>query len=529
MPRRIKGPDGIVRVFPDDATDDEIRAALGGTSVQAPATPGETRPPELGTAMAAEVGTQAKDFLVGAGKKAVESVNWIADHTVRKIPGADVLDRMAPPIQVDTTPTNAMQRAGGTAEQIAEVLLPAGRIAKLGTKAAEVAAPALSRFVGQTAAQVAPRAAVEATAGAGLSAMQGGDATTGAALSAAMPVAGRFANSLAPKLQEAARKQVVQALGPTKERFKAMAERLAPEMLRRGIRGSRESVLAHAAEAAEVAGEQIEAAIEQYGGRQVGTDAVVKALETAKDAFRTFKRMAPDEAVRRGLVENADGAFKMRNGARLSDDGMVEVPVVFEARAIRQLDGLQKIIGELGPEARVDQLIAVRRAWDRVVDQAGGFAHRAGGAVGMPLKDSSEAWAKREATSAIRKLLNDEVPELTALNKEYSFWKSLEDVLAQTLKRTQPQGPGLTREVAGAAAAAAGSGSGVGTAVALQKVGKMAHSVFTSPRWRLASAQAKDALAEAIASGRVSNIATALSRIGAVQVSKVPLGATGGW
>lgn len=45
--------------------------------------------------------------------------------------------------------------------------------------------------------------------------------------------------------------------------------------------------------------------------------------------------------------------------------------------------------------------------------------------------------------------------------------------------------------------------------------------VFTSPRWRFATAKMKDQLAAAIESGNVSRIATALVRVGAVRGSQV--------
>jgi hypothetical protein len=176
----------------------------------------------------------------------------------------------------------------------------------------------------------------------------------------------------------------------------------------------------------------------------------------------------------------------------------------------------------------VGQLTGIRRAWDKVVDQAGGFAQRGGGAIGVPLKDQSEAWAKREATGAIRKLLADEVPDLAAINKEWAFWKNLDDVLTQTMQRTQPHGPGLLAQGAGAAGGVigglAGSSAGpagtIGGAVVLGKVAKMAQTVLTSPRMRFVDAQLRNALADAIASGKNAEIATVLGQISAVQASK---------
>lgn len=402
-----------------------------------------------------------------------------------------------------TTPTNTTQKIGKGVEQVAEVLIPGRAISKVAQKA-----PTLLGRMG-----------VEAAAASGMSAAQGGDLTdagVAGTIGAAIPGAGAIIkNTIAPSLESAASKQVVEALGPTKERFKAMAERLTPEILRRGLRGSREQLQQQAADAASAAGDQIDAAIQQFGGRSVGTVDIVDALESAKNAFRTSVRQP---------LSKVPASAKDRI-VSISPDGTAVVAHEFEPRAIRQLDGLQKIIREFGPEIRADQLIQIRRAWDKVVDQAGGFAHRSGGAIGVPLKDQSEAAAKKAATSAIREKLNAAVPELRELNQEFSFWKSLDDVLSQTLKRTQPQGPGLGRtaaevggSVVGAAAGLpAGPAGAVGGAYALGKVAKLADATFKSPRWKLASAQMKDALAEAIASNDAGRVASALARIAAVE------------
>jgi hypothetical protein len=291
-----------------------------------------------------------------------------------------------------------------------------------------------------------------------------------------------------PALRQQAGKKVEQALGPTKERFKAMTRRITPEILKRNLHGSRASILKQAEDAAEAAGTQIDDAVAQYGERPANTEPIIRALETAKSAFRT-----------RGT-----------NGA------LVE----YEPRSIRQLERLQQVLVDLGPDPSVGQVIAIRRAWDRVVDQAGGFAHRAGGAIGIPLKDQSEAWAKREATAAIRRVLGSEVPELSALNKEFTFWKSLEDILTQTLQRTAPQHGGLHQVVVEAAGAAAASSRGLGAAWATGKVAGLLSRVVTSPRWRLMDARVRNRLAEALASGSADRVRLALPA-GATQLGPV--------
>src|SRR5262249_8106536 len=153
----------------------------------------------------------------------------------------------------------------------------------------------------------------------------------------------------------------------------------------------------------------------------------------------------------KGYVQITPTGVAVRPGVQPLPNGLYQVHVEFEPRAIRQLSGLQQIMDDLGPTTTVAQLRAVRQAWDKVVAQAGGYAQRASGSIGVPLNDQSEAWAKREGAGAIRKLLEADVPELAAINKEWSFWKNLDDVLTQTMQRTQPQGPGVGKMVAQAA------------------------------------------------------------------------------
>ncbi len=463
------------------------RAALGSLA-------GSVSPDVLDT-----VGNGVIGILKGAGHTA-ETLGKL----VHKIPGvSSAVDAVAgtPGLSSNAfaeadkalTPTNTAQRVGYSAEQGAEFLVPAGAA----EKGAATIARAVPRFTNaprliRVAAKAAPRMATEAAAAGGVSAAQGADPTAPAIVAGVTHGASALAGEAVPALRAAAEKQVQQFQGPTKERFKAMAERLTPGILQRGLRGSREAVLAQATDAAEQAGQNIDTAIQQFGTRQVGVQPIVDALEKAKDAFRT---------VRPG-------------------NGLV---VELEPRALRQLDSLQGIVKDLGPDASVEQLIGVRRAWDKVVDQAGGFSHRGPGGIGMPLKDTTEAAAKLEATTAIRKLLDQKVPELSALNKEFSFWKGLQDVLTQTTQRVQPQKAGVGQLMAeatgqvvgGTVGSGGGPGAAVGSAFALGKVAKMAQAVFSSPRWQLASAQTKDALAQAIQNNRVSDITAILGRLSA--------------
>lgn len=417
------------------------------------------------------------------------------------------------------TPANTAQHVGKIGEQVAELVAPVGAVQRAGVSAAARYGPQLAGTIGETAAKLLPNVAVQAAGGAGMSAAQGGSPLVGAVLGGAAPAIGSALDSIPASLRESADKRVMQALGPTKERFKAIAARLVPEIQKRGLGGSREALQAQAADTLSTVGDQLDTALTQYGSKAIPTAPVATALETAKDAFRTSTQMPVAEAAAKGLLPKATSVA----------NGVATIAVEFEPRAIRQLDGLQQIISDVGDTATVDQLTGIRRAWDKVVSQAGGYAQRAGGAIGVPLQDQSEAFAKREGATAIRKLLADNVPDLAAINKEYAFWKNLDDVLTQTLQRTQPQGPGLLGQAAAAGGSAvgaiagstAGPGGAVGGAVVMGKVAKMAQTVLTSPRWRFVDAKLKNALADAISSGSTSQMATTLGQISAVQASKL--------
>jgi hypothetical protein len=484
----------------------------------------------------------AGDVAVGAAKGLGHSVTGLG-KIILAIPGfAEGLDdlygeeqgfsrRMFEAADRELEPSNTAQTIGKVGEQIGEVLIPGRAITEASTSLAAKVAPMLEGIVGKTAANVIPKAVVEGAANAGMAKVQGGDPGVAAVIGAAAPVVGAAMRGAPAALRDAATKKVVRALGPTKEKYKAIAERLAPQMLKRGLIGSRQSLATQAEETLERVGNNIEATLLANAGRDVDTTPVMAALEKAKAAFQTVRTVPLKAAVAQGIVTigKTGKAVVAKKGARIVGAD-VEVPVIFDQRPIDQLTDLQRIIGELGRDVPVDKLVALRRAWDSVVSQAGGFAHRAPGGIGLPLKEQTEAWAKREATGAIRKILAADVPELATLNKEYAFWKGLDDVLTQTLQRTQPHGAGIgsmmaegAGQVAGATLGAThGVATGVGGAFALGKLTGVAKRVFTSPRWQLVDANLRDRLATAIASNNVSKVATALARISAVQGSKIP-------
>jgi hypothetical protein len=373
------------------------------------------------------------------------------------------------------TPQNTGQKVGMLAEQVGEFFaLPTGK----------------AGLVRQAATQAAGSGLLAKVQGAGAGGT--GAAAVGGALG---PGIGKVLSTAAPKLEASAQKLVKKALGPTKERYKAMAEKIAPEFLKRGVGGalgkSRPGLLQEAINKAEDAGEAVDAALTQHAGQRIVTTPILDALEQAKAAFRS-----PDTGI------------------------------VLDKRVVTHLDDLKQLVTDLGPDASVRDLVAVRRVWDDIVSRVGGFEHRATGGIGVPLAEQTEGWAKREGANAIRRVLASDVPDLAAVNKEFHFWKTLEDIVSQTMKREAPQKPGLGRTIMTASGMMLGASSGmtpIGRAEKMLLYGALANRLagaFRSPRWKLINANLRQDLADAIASGKAGNVHLALARIGSAMGSQ---------
>lgn len=497
MSIRVKMPDGSIAEFPDGMTPEEIERAIHGVSQSAQTSAPSGAPTAMHT---------LGDALMGALKGGGETAFYLG-KMLHKIPGvSEAVDAafslpkgtsqasFSDQSQVlqDLQASSTAQKVGKGVERIAETIAPAGVIGRAGEALA--AAPAVANaFKG---AATAAKIGVNALGGGFMSAAQGGDPVTGAVLSGAATGAGDAAKALSAKLKDQAETKIMQALGATKERYKAIADKITPEILQRGLTGSREAIQQRAAAMKSEVGDQIDTAIQAFN-RTHDSSAVLAALEQAKAPY----------------LLNVNGKT-----------------VVLDSRPIGQLDKLKQTLTQLGPQPTTEQLVAVRRAWDQVASQAGGYAQRAAGAIGMPLKEQSEAWAKREGANAIRSLLAQDVPELAKINKEYSFWKNLDDVLTQTLQRTAPQKPGLAVEVAKAGGQAAGAAIGVSGGPAASALGSvlgrqlsgMVEKAITSPSWKMVDAQLRNKLADAITAGSRGQVLSTLSRIASVQGSKLP-------
>lgn len=411
----------------------------------------------------------AANTAIGLGELAYDYVPGVAtaSDALQKATSGDVLP--AQPLfdqaRQDVTPRTPAEQVGNTAEQIGEFFLPTGLAGKAG-KVAEIAkATLLGRAQTGSNAQ-------------GL--------VTGA-VTAALPGAGTAARA-AGRLEQSAEKGIVRALAPTKEWAKVEARKIAPQMLERGVSGSRAQMLATA--------ESRTAELGQAIGAEVSA-AAARGETVAADRFRT----AIDHARAALTVQDAKGAVRAIPGTET---------------VINRLDKLDQFAQSLGADIPIDQAQHIKQVWDKIVSKAGLYGQKAGGNA----TDNAAAWATREGASAFRNLIATGNPTLDAINKEFAFWQGLKKVLTETEQRTQSHGGGLTSAILGASGAGAGFASGDSTSDRVQNaiiggvVGRNLVRVLQSPYWQTKiSAPFKQVLANALASGSVQKVESAVSRI----------------
>jgi len=362
----------------------------------------------------------------------------------------------------EIVPQNTAQRVGFTGEQVAEFFVPGGSAAKLAQ------AP---KAAGITLAQTSSPM----------------DAGASGAITAVIPGAGTVAR-LSKGFREGAEKSAAQALGATKEWAKAEASKLAPEMIQRGVKGSREAMLDQAKAQAATIGSAIDDVIADAAARGtiVDGDVARSSIQAARKAL---------------MIPSSSGK---------------NIPIEGTQAALNKLDRLDKFVERLGPAIPIEDAQRVKQAWDKIVSKAGLYGPKATSSA----TDNAEAWAIREAAGSFRKLLADASPDLATLNKEFAFWGGLRGVLKETQKRTQSQGGGLVSGITGATGAATGFASGEGLSDSVEKAlvggvaGRQVVKMLQSPWFRTSvAAPLKDTLADALATGHAGQIMAALSKI----------------
>jgi hypothetical protein len=283
-------------------------------------------------------------------------------------------------------------------------------------------------------------------------------------------------------LERAAQTQYGRVLNATTKGNKLRSAEVVPGLLDRGVtaftlRGLQQKAAANLSAAGHAISDAWESMPE---GTAIPLDDIVKNLdESATKAFTidaTPRGEGPAGTVPKGPLGKA---------------------------GLSHIDSLKQTISNLAEpnpetgamEIPVERVRQLRQFFDKVAERAGAYD-------GNNLADWSQAEAHQMAADAMRQHLNN-FPGIDALNKEYSFWKNVNQVVSDTLLRREGQAKPLGRKIAGATMQAAGFGmGGVHGAIVGRMAGETLETLATSPAWQTVSAVLKDRLANALAAGR---------------------------
>lgn len=437
---------------------------------------------------------QGTDLLVGGVKGATDTAMGLGG-LVQKIPGVSrAVDALygqpglseaafsdESPLRQDLQPVNTGEKLGYGAEKMAEFFVPVAGPATRALGASRLAkkAPAIISHL-----PTIRRGLEGATAG-GLTLAQGGSPTAAlisAGLSAALPGTDKARKFASEAVKDSAESTVARALGATKEVAKQEAADIAPDILARGVGGTRRTMLT-----------QAEGRVGGIG-REIG--AVV------------------DAAAKQGSTVPVQEFLTALRQSRIKSQGNVSMATAIPGTEsiLSTLDELEQFAAGFGTTIPIDKAQAIKQVWANIVSKAGLYGPSAGAAP----TDKAVAFAYKEGADAMRALISSESPTLAKLNKEFEFWKGLQDILVATKLRTQAQGGGLTATIAGGSAGTAvGAATGsipqaLGGAAAVAAVTRIIQSPIFRTR---VTGPLKMALADAISAGDQGKVLRAIANI----------------
>jgi len=253
-------------------------------------------------------------------------------------------------------------------------------------------------------------------------------------------------------LRASAISDIGKVLNPTKEKMKAKVVKIAPEILERGV-------------------------VKTMGGLK---DFAEQGLEGAGREFEAIGKMKGNVTLKPVL-----DAFEKAKTKYIIDGKLVD------QRSWRVLDEIQNVIGQFGETMPAQALRELGRVWDEDVAAAGGF-------IGRTLDEGKEAGAKEIGANAIRALLAKERPDFAAINKTFTFFKNLDEVLEATSTRRVGQSGFLRRGAAAVVGAIAGSPGGPQSSVVGAAIGDKLGAILTSAPVQLMKAKAKKELADVL-------------------------------
>lgn len=499
MSRRVKGPDGAIHSFPNDATDAEIAGALEGFARSAPGGPSrETLGRPVGTedfvpAETAPVGSAVGRFAAGVG----EMLNPISI-------GTGLFDAARHPIDTARNMVRTQYDQGKQAVALAgqgrymEALGHAGAAALpiLGPVAAaageQIVAGDIAGGLGKGVGLIAPIAVIP---GAVRGAKAVAHAVVPESITSALEsgAASRYADVMAPKV------------GQNKTRFGGMAEKVAPTLAGDTAMGawSREGLHAKVAAKLDAASSALDAAADARPPTQTATKPLIDGL-MAKRAALTSKAVEGSQVADVPIagLEDSAGRPVTTSAKPLGQD---VVPHDNAAR-VAQIDAAISDLRKLGPVADYEAIRVIRQANDGPAR-----AIYSPAVTADYMKAQGTKLGAADVTGVLRERLAAMDPRTAAANADYSLAKNANDVLDATaeIERVRPK---VGRRIAGRVLAtmlgehAAGVPGAVAGYVLAPAVDAAMDMGFTT---KLQTAQLMTRLAKAIRAGDEGGVVSA--------------------
>lgn len=281
-------------------------------------------------------------------------------------------------------------------------------------------------------------------------------------MSAAAP---KIKAGLGAKVAQSAAKDYTDVLHPTTKPLKQLAEqKVVPGMMeRRMMTTSREALLEKAQEGIDASGQALDQGYQSLpAGSQSSFTPVLQKLEVLKRDLKV-----------NGIVIDK-GKFKAVESIQ---------------KDLRGVSGGSPR-NNLVPSIDLNQAVKVRQ----ILDNAVKAKKKTFGITGQ---EGDKLWAQNQAGNAIRANLADEYPNIAQLNKDFSFWKNLEEITQETVTRKagQQRTP-LPQKIITAGALVHGFGWAALT--------HMLQKFVSSPGWKSVSGAAKSELADLMAGGNIS-------------------------
>ena len=275
---------------------------------------------------------------------------------------------------------------------------------------------------------------------------------------------------LSGKSKEKAINLYTEALAPTTKATKTRAEKIVPELLERKVVGRLQKIKKKAGKF-----------VTEFGSK----------IDDAFDAL-------PDELVVKvkpivGSITDWQQGFMVKGK-------------VINKSAVRLGDELKQVFVQFGDDVDVKSMRKIRQILDEDIARGGGFT-----ADVVTKLDTS---VKKAATSNIRGLLAKDFPEIAKLNKTFSFWNNVDDVVGKTLKRTAGQSGKLRTRIGQGVGAAVGTTLGPEGAVAGTFLGGKIVQGLNSAMWKTRSAVWRNRFADALIDGSIDTITLMLKELG---------------